>query len=90
MFMYIFAKMFKYVDLLVRVMFAKHMCVCLFVVFVTLENFSLMGTSPLLVKDCKFFTYARHSGPLTSEDSLACNTYFDTGHPFMMVSSEDP
>ena len=26
-------------------------------------------------------TYARHLWPLSSEGSLACNTYFDTGHP---------
>ena len=30
-----------------------------------------------------FFTLARHSWPLSSEDSLACHIYFDTGHPFI-------
>ena len=30
-------------------------------------------------------TYARHSWPLSSEGSLACNTYCDTEHPFIMV-----
>ena len=34
-------------------------------------------------------TYARHSRPFSSEGSLACHTYCDTGHPFMMVISED-
>ena len=31
-----------------------------------------------------------HSWPLSSEGSLACHTYRDTGHPFLMVISEDP
>ena len=35
-------------------------------------------------------SYARHSWPLSSEGSLACHTYCDTGHPFIMVISEDP
>ena len=30
------------------------------------------------------------SWPLTSEGSLACHTYCDTGHPFIMVITEDP
>ena len=36
------------------------------------------------------YTRARHSWPLSSEGSLACHTYCDTGHPFIMVISEDP
>ena len=36
------------------------------------------------------WTYARHSWPMSSEGSLASNTYCDTGHPFIMVISEDP
>ena len=35
-------------------------------------------------------TFARHSWLLSSEDSLACHTYCDMGHPFIMVISEDP
>ena len=35
-------------------------------------------------------TYARNSWPLSSEGSLACHTYCDRGHPFIMVFSEDP
>ena len=38
----------------------------------------------------QILTYARHSWPLSSERSLACHTYYDTGHPFIMVISEDP
>ena len=35
-------------------------------------------------------TYARHLWSLSSEGSLAGHNYCDTGHPFMMVISEDP
>ena len=38
----------------------------------------------------QILTYARHSWPLSSEVSLACHTYCDTGHPLIMVISEDP
>ena len=34
-------------------------------------------------------TYARHSWQLSSEGSLACLTYCDTGHPYIMVISDD-
>ena len=35
-------------------------------------------------------TYARHSYPSSSEGSLACHTYCDLGHQFIMVIFEDP
>ena len=35
-------------------------------------------------------TYARHSWPFSSEGSFACHTFCDTGHPFIIVISEDP
>ena len=38
----------------------------------------------------QILTFARHSWPLSSEGSLECHTYCDTGHPFIMVISEDP
>ena len=41
-------------------------------------------TSPLPVK-----VYA-HMWSLSIEGSLACHTYCDTGHPFIMFISEDP
>ena len=56
--------------------------------FVPLENFSLIwrrhhyGTSEWLQ------IYARHSWPLSSEGSLTCHTYCDTGLPFIMVIYE--
>ena len=30
----------------------------------------------------EILTYARHSRPLSSEGSLTCHTFCDTGHPF--------
>ena len=36
----------------------------------------------------QILTYTWHSG--CSEGYLACNTYCDTSHPFIMVISEDP
>ena len=52
----------------------------------TREFFTHMETSPLPVKGCKFWqVYARHLWPLSSEDSLPCHIYCDTGHPFIMV-----
>ena len=59
---------------------------CLFVCsgfFVTLENFSLTITSEGL----QILTYSAH---MASEGSLACHTFCNTGHPFIMVISEDP
>ena len=36
----------------------------------------------------QILAFARHSWPLSSEGSLACHTYGNTGHPFIMVISE--
>ena len=54
----------------------------------TREFFTHMDT--IAGKGLHFFTYARHSWPLSSEGSLTCHTYCDTGLPFIMVISEDP
>ena len=53
-------------------------------IFHSYEDISI--TSEVL----QIFTYARHLLPLSSEGSLVCHTYCDTGHPFIMVISEDP
>ena len=45
-------------------------------------NFAVSGPTSL--------TYTRHLWPLSSEGYLACHTYCDKGHPFIMVISEDP
>ena len=51
--------------------------------------FHLFGDVPIAGEGLQNFTYARHSGPLSSEGSLACDTYCYTWHPFIMVISED-
>ena len=33
----------------------------------------------------QMLTYARHSLPLSSDGSLACNTYYDKGHPYKVI-----
>ena len=35
-------------------------------------------------------TFARQLLPFSSEGSLACHTYCDIGHPFIIIISEDP
>ena len=75
------------------------LCVFIFFVFFVLEFWSFSSHSRIFhsFRDVTIageglqnFTYARHSWPLSSEGSLACHTYYDTGHPFMKVISEDP
>ena len=38
----------------------------------------------------QILTFGRHPWSLNTEGSLACHTYCDTGHPFIMIISEDP
>ena len=38
----------------------------------------------------QILTYARHSWPLSTKDSLGWHIYCDTRHLFIMVISEDP
>ena len=49
-----------------------------------------METSPFTGEKLQILTYTRHLWALSIEDSLACHTYCDTGHLFIMVISEDP
>ena len=64
----------------------KVVFVCL-EIFIPLENFSLIWRRP--GEEMQILTYARHLWSLSSEGSLACHTYCDTEHPFIMVISED-
>ena len=58
--------------------------------FVPFENSSHMETSPMTGEGLHVLANARHLWPLSSEGSLAYHTFCDTGHPFIMVISEDP
>ena len=40
--------------------------------------------------DFSILIFTRHILPLSSEGSLACHTYCDTAHPFIMVFFKDP
>jgi hypothetical protein len=50
--------------------------------------FAYMETSPLPVKDCKIWAYARRSKPLSREGSLSCHTCCDTGPQFFWSHSK--
>ena len=62
--------------------------ICLFV-YVQLENFSLKWRRQYDRWRAANLTYSRHLWPLNSGGSLACYSHCDTGHPFIMVFSED-
>ena len=64
-------------------------CFCL-EFFVPLENLSLIWRRHHCRWRLQILTCAWHLWPLSSEGSLAFHTYDDTGHPFIMVISEDP
>ena len=65
--------------------------VCLFGGFSSHSRiFHLYGDVTIAGEGLQILTYARHSWPLSSEGSLACHTYCDTGHPFIMVICQDP
>ena len=56
------------------------------------ENFWFVSDGHVIIagEGLQCFTYTQHSWPLSSEGSLACHIYCDTGHPLMMVNFEDP
>ena len=54
------------------------------------HSFVAYGDVTITGKGLQILTYARHLWPLSSEGSLACHIYCDTGHPFIMVISGDP
>ena len=79
-----------------KIMLEK-MFVCMFVCllvclgfFVPFERefFTDMG-STITSEGLQILTNARHLWSLSSDCSLACHTYFDTGHPFIMFISKD-
>ena len=70
------------------------MFVCLGV-FVPLEFFTHTDYGDVTIGDeeLQILTYAWNllfALPLSSEGSLACQIFCDTGHPFIMVICEDP
>ena len=51
--------------------------------------FHSYGDVTIADEGLQILTYARHSWSLSSEGSLACHNYCDTGHPYIMVISGD-
>ena len=49
----------------------------------------LHGDVPITGEGLRILTHAWHSWPVSSEKSLTCHIYCDTGQPFIMVISED-
>ena len=54
------------------------------------RTFHSFGEVTIAGEGLQILTFARLFWPLSSEGSSACHTYCDTGHPFIMVISEDP
>ena len=52
--------------------------------------FHLYGNVTIAGEELQILTYDRHSWALDREGSLAWHTYYDMGHTFTMVISEDP
>ena len=68
--------------------------VCLICLFVWSSSshsriFHSYGDVTITGEGLQILTSAWHSWPLSSEVSLACHTYCDMGHKFIMVISED-
>ena len=68
----------------------RRLFVCLFVCSTHSRIFHSFGDATITGEGLQILTHARHLRPLSSEGSLACSTCCDTGHPFIMVISEDP
>ena len=78
---------FLYLGVHVSFNFESSLClfVCLFVISLPLRIFHSWGDVTITSEELQILTYAQHSWPLSREGSLACHTYCDTGHPFIMV-----
>ena len=59
-------------------------------IFVPLGNVSLIRDVNIAGEGRQILTCARQLWPFSSEGSLACHPYYDTGHPITMFISEDP
>ena len=55
-----------------------------------IKHFKINQSITITSEGLQLLTYTWHSWPFSSEGSLACHTYCDTGHTFIMVISKDP
>ena len=74
----------------VVVFFLEIVCVIVWGFSSRSRIFHSYGDVTITGERLQILTYARHSWPLSSEGSLACHTYCDTGHSFIMVAAKDP
>ena len=65
-------------------------CLFIFGIYRPTWAFRTYGEVTIAGEGLHILTYARHSWLLRNEGSLAYHTYCDTGHPFIMIISEDP
>ena len=67
-------------------------CFCLFVSGFTPHSKTFNSHRDVTITSewLQILIHTRHSWPLSSEVSLACRDYCDTGHPFIMVISDNP
>ena len=49
--------------------------------------FHSFGDVTIAGEGLHILTYVQHSWPLSSEGSLACHTYWEMGHPFIIINS---
>ena len=56
----------------------------------TRDFFYSYGDVTITSEWLQYLTFARRSWSFSSKGSLACHTYWDTWHPFIMVISENP
>ena len=67
-----------------------HIRVCLFLGFAShLRIYHSCGNTTTTGEGLQILSYTRLSWPLSSEVSLACHTYCDKGHSFIMLICED-
>ena len=64
-------------------------CLCVFV-WVLSSTSRIFHSFAVTYGSLQIFTWYVHVLPLSCEGSLACHTYCDTGHLFIMVISKDP
>ena len=53
------------------------------------KSFNSFGDVTITGEGLQILTFTPHSWPLSSEGSLTCHIYCDTGQPFIVVISED-
>ena len=84
-----FKELLVYCRIKIRQIKTIHVCLLFGIFFIFI--FYSYGDVTISSEVLQILIYTRHSWTLSSEGTLACHTYYyNTGHPFIMVISEDP